>query len=576
MKKAMPLILAFWIGYNTHSILSFTKVAIAQLTNDQWIAAEPPLRCRTTSESMQLVQDRVEAGVMVINALDSDGSRIPFMENLLQDTGYFHGVPIASIKETEFSVHVRAWRRVSREGHDRFVILVNDNVDLARQLSHGNEFVTRLAQHVTRELRPDDDFAWLGMQTTASSECTSSGHDIWKCSTLGLHAYMVTPRGAQTLLAGLNATNDAASASSSPAQRTRWIHATLGSAPLLGWNLTQQHNVTRMTQRGLFHATPKIIVAHRPRTDLLGSFVTPTLLLLAVARFHGWQLDILPFQGSDQEAMSDHFALGDKIDKAWGSGFQDASNRIGYSPMALNAESYDTLGFFPPVSKARSTSKWTFLETLPAPGEALNAACHEHLARRPACYILLSDNPYEIEQHMEQQGGYDRFLSKKFREHCRRLFLKKNAHRLRHYNQTTGYNVAVHVRRGDILDPDRWIDQSVFAALLRHICRAHPEASVHIFSAGKNRDGNWTTLEALASSDAKGSRCASVSIHLDELEFDTWAHMVAANVLIMSKSNFGLIPSLLSAGDVYFPHDYWHLRLSSFRIFDSATGKVLA
>jgi hypothetical protein len=179
-----------------------------------------------------------------------------------------------------------------------------------------------------------------------------------------------------------------------------------------------------------------------------------------------------------------------------------------------------------------------------------------------------------MEEHMKKVGGFDAYFTKEFRESLRTVFLEKNSQRLTHYKKGE-YNVAMHVRRGDILDPQRWIDQSVFAKLARRICSTHPEANIHVFSAGKNRDGNWSTMEGVTTSDGGSPKCASVSIHLDELEFDTWAHMVAADVLVMSKSNFGLIPSLLSGGDVYYPSDYWHLQLSSFRFFDSSTGEIV-
>ena len=67
------------------------------------------------------------------------------------------------------------------------------------------------------------------------------------------------------------------------------------------------------------------------------------------------------------------------------------------------------------------------------------------------------------------------------------LFLLKNRRRLQQYeimNQASFFdmidgkpnqyfNVAVHIRRGDILDPGRWIDQQVFANVAKYICQTN-------------------------------------------------------------------------------------------------------
>jgi hypothetical protein len=326
-------------------------------------------------------------------------------------------------------------------------------------------------------------------------------------------------------------------------------------------------------------------VAHAPKNDLLGSFVTPTLFLAAICDHHGWTLEIIPFAGSDGEAiLKANLALGHDIDATWGSGFVDASNRAGYDPVALNAAAYDTMGFFPQTlpSNYRQSREWISLGKIPKPGEELENECRTrhnqaHVDRRE-CNILLPEDPYVMEQHMKDLGGYDVVFSDEFRARVRSKFLETNRHRLTHYKDGGNgeYNIAIHIRRGDITADYRWIEQSVFANLARTLCANRPDAKIHVFSSGKNRDGSWTTMENLVQSATEnGPKCASVAIHLDELEFDTWTHMVAADVFIMSKSNFGLIPSLLARGQVYFPHDYWHLRLASFHLFDAKTGVIM-
>ena len=124
----------------------------------------------------------------------------------------------------------------------------------------------------------------------------------------------------------------------------------------------------------------------------------------------------------------------------------------------------------------------------------------------------------------------------------------QNGHRVRHYAKDGNYNIAVHTRRGDILDKNRWIKQSVFAKVARTICGSKQGSSassmvdVHIFSSGLNRDGNWTELEQGIGKDT----CRSIQFHLDEYEFDTWAHLVTADALVLSKSAFSYAPVLFS------------------------------
>jgi hypothetical protein len=124
-----------------------------------------------------------------------------------------------------------------------------------------------------------------------------------------------------------------------------------------------------------------VTIAHQPRNDLLGSFVGPTLHLLAIAVRNGWALEILPFEGSQGEkAVKFLFGLGHNISKGWGSGFIDASSRKDYDPAKLNAMSYDNLGFFPkmPDPAPRNTSKWIDIDAksgIPKPGPELREMC---------------------------------------------------------------------------------------------------------------------------------------------------------------------------------------------------------
>jgi hypothetical protein len=335
---------------------------------------------------------------------------------------------------------------------------------------------------------------------------------------------------------------------------------------------------------------------------MLGSFVGPTLHLLAIAVRNGWALEIVPYAGSNAEKFNKRlFALGhniSQISEGWGSGFIDASNRNDYDPAKINAMSYDNLGFFPemPDPAPRNSTKWIDIDIksgIPKPGPELVEMCKDKSLPDNGflrCHLWFPPNfPGQeaglLWSYMDQNGGYDVFFNPSFRLAIRERYWAKNAHRLKHYglsapgeaeiqNNSTAappFNVAIHVRRGDVRDtlPGRWIDQSVYVTVARRICKAHPGvANIHVFSSGKNSDGNWSALEEVGSND----ECRSIAFHLDEDEFDTWAHMVAADVFVMSKSAFSVIPAILSAGEIYFPHNYCGTSLSHWHRFREEDG----
>jgi hypothetical protein len=376
------------------------------------------------------------------------------------------------------------------------------------------------------------------------------------------------------------------------------------------------HDVERQPQHEPWH----IIIAHEPRYDLLGSFVLPTLYLYAVTSYHTnlqntrsnhttltdtWELQILPFTGTHQHAKLEQlFSSKGHVSNDLGSGFRDASHRSDYDPMKLNVESYDTLGFFPSVSQDQSIltkHNWVRTNEIPLSRTELHQLCESHhnttIDNEKECYLLLPGDPNNIRDYIDQVGGMDRFFTREFSYRIRDQFLAKNSFRLQHYdmmlpstNAGKGaefFNVAVHIRRGDILDPTRWVDQRAFANVARQICQMNTalnpnmRTNIHVFSSGPNRDGNWSMMEELAQPTSATSNttatsirtippaCANVYFHLDELEFDSWTYMIAADALVISPSTFSYVPALIRYDNVYFPMNFWHPTLSSFTVYDN-------
>lgn len=120
----------------------------------------------------------------------------------------------------------------------------------------------------------------------------------------------------------------------------------------------------------------------------------------------------------------------------------------------------------------------------------------------------------------------------------------------------TNYNIAVHVRRGDILsDPNnpnlkmRFLANEYYANAIKEaltITRTDKPIHIWIFSQGEKSD-----YEELNNFD---------NLHwcLDMDPYNSFAHLVFADLLITSKSSFSYKPALISNGIKMCPKNFWH------------------
>ena len=305
----------------------------------------------------------------------------------------------------------------------------------------------------------------------------------------------------------------------------------------------------------------RIAVTHHPHNDRLGSFCSGAIKLLAVAYRWGWDFEVLPYEGSGGMRYLQKVMRGESL---YGNDFMaQASTGKDYDPVELNRRAYDTLAFFPnqthPVPPVGGIeSPWIEVPKgfdLPRPGDpALVELCAQKPLDEGNGYVRCRITfPYMREStvlipHMKKYGGMDAFFTPEFRKMMRDAFMQHNSHRIKFFSKDA-FNVALHVRRGDVNPTkykERYVSQSTFASLSRYLCQKHKGAHIHVFSNGNNTDGNWDTLSAVTDT------CASIQFHIDEPEFDTWAHFVAADALVISKSStFGIVPAYMNAGEVY-------------------------
>ena len=118
-------------------------------------------------------------------------------------------------------------------------------------------------------------------------------------------------------------------------------------------------------------------------------------------------------------------------------------------------------------------------------------------------------------------------------------------------------NIAVHVRRGDVVKwkqektanwQARWLDNSYFVNVLIKIKQALQDkpVAVHVYS-----QGSVDEFEEF-------KQFPEVVFHLDEDAFQTFHGMVLADILIMSPSDFSYIAGILSKGIKIAKLPYWH------------------
>jgi hypothetical protein len=120
------------------------------------------------------------------------------------------------------------------------------------------------------------------------------------------------------------------------------------------------------------------------------------------------------------------------------------------------------------------------------------------------------------------------------------------------------YNIAVHIRRGDIVqrpdqnDPNlsmRYQSNSYFASALRTAqSYASSRHNIHIYLFSQGVPEDFPEFKAFA----------NIHFCLDMNTRDSFLHMVFADALITSKSSFSYDPALLNRGLKFCPDRFWH------------------
>lgn len=157
----------------------------------------------------------------------------------------------------------------------------------------------------------------------------------------------------------------------------------------------------------------------------------------------------------------------------------------------------------------------------------------------------------EQDQFYQEQYGVIQDIQKKFYS-CK---ARKNESLI--YNKDT-FNLAVHVRRGDIVQTPgenneelskRFQSNDYFVSALEtalDTLKDKKNIHIYLFSQGKKEDYS----EFL--------KFNNLHFCLDMGAKESFLHMVYADALITSKSSFSYKPALLNRGIKFVPKDFWH------------------
>jgi len=136
---------------------------------------------------------------------------------------------------------------------------------------------------------------------------------------------------------------------------------------------------------------------------------------------------------------------------------------------------------------------------------------------------------------------------------------------IRTVNEKT-INMAVHIRRGDVNPckyPNRYLPNLHYLNVIDNViqdvtAKSSKGVNITIFSETESFE-KWDDFR---------NRNLKVNVQ-DDLVL-IWKEMINADILVMSKSSFSLVPALLSRGTVLYT-PFWHKPLAHWRIVDTKT-----
>ena len=141
--------------------------------------------------------------------------------------------------------------------------------------------------------------------------------------------------------------------------------------------------------------------------------------------------------------------------------------------------------------------------------------------------------------------------------------------------------VTIHLRRGPLLNKGgggsgggggssfssrKNTPDSYYFSIVEIIRDKYPLAEIHAFPLLGKRDDAPVP-------DFAGYTKRNITLHYDVSTVDTWAHMIAADFLVMAHSVFSAVPALLNPNCVVYDH-FWHGKLARYLTMHTLKDKM--
>lgn len=155
----------------------------------------------------------------------------------------------------------------------------------------------------------------------------------------------------------------------------------------------------------------------------------------------------------------------------------------------------------------------------------------------------------ELDQFSNSQHEIGAYLRERFMSASVR---KKD----RAYYDPAYLNVAVHVRRGDIVDSEgkireeyrlRWLSIDYYLAVLDALTEVIEKGKMRIYIFSQGKKEHFKAFD----------KYENVSYCLDESEQETFGNLAKSDLLIMGKSSFSYDAALIHQGIRIYPNSFW-------------------
>mmetsp|Transcript_17707 Transcript_17707/g.48196 ORF Transcript_17707/g.48196 Transcript_17707/m.48196 type:complete len:340 (-) Transcript_17707:164-1183(-) len=137
-----------------------------------------------------------------------------------------------------------------------------------------------------------------------------------------------------------------------------------------------------------------------------------------------------------------------------------------------------------------------------------------------------------------------------------------------HHEVSNAIDVVVHIRRGDVdpcQHPNRYLPNSHYIKVIDGLVNEDP----------KHKEFNVTVFSEDESFEPWGSLQEKFRLNFERNLSLVWTAMINADVLVMSRSSFSLVPAVLSRGTVLYT-PFWHKPLPHWRVVDEDIVKSIA